>query len=273
SSLSDTVPQLKIALVGDSECGKTSVLMRYVHNQFSPLYIPTKKVVIENAVRKLNVPAGRVVSLALWDIPGKEDMDLYKSYFRNLDAAIVVVDMTDEGSMNMSPVWKQIVLINTTQTQTTLENTNNNQVTTITVEETPVDPETFPVLLLGTKYDIIEQKIRAERLKFLDSNPNIEDIRPWIGPDGKEIKPACVQKLEDIAREHNFVSSVHVSSKDADNTVHLALQSLVRHVLEKKFLPRKLKEKEQKVEKEKKVEIFYEKLEMTDVESVSMLRQ
>ena len=33
-----------------------------------------------------------------------------------------------------------------------------------------------------------------------------EDIRPWIGPDGKEIKPACVQKLEDVAREHNFVS-------------------------------------------------------------------
>ena len=43
---------------------------------------------VENDVRKLNVPANTVVSLTLWDIPGREDMDLHKSYFRNLDAAI-----------------------------------------------------------------------------------------------------------------------------------------------------------------------------------------
>ena len=43
---------------------------------------------LENDVRKLNVPANTVVSLTLWDIPGREDMDLHKSYFRNLDAAI-----------------------------------------------------------------------------------------------------------------------------------------------------------------------------------------
>ena len=29
-----------------------------------------------------------MVSLTLWDIPGREDMDIHKSYFRNLDAAI-----------------------------------------------------------------------------------------------------------------------------------------------------------------------------------------
>ena len=42
----------------------------------------------ETDVRKLNVPANTVVSLTLWDIPGREDMDLHKTYFRNLDAAI-----------------------------------------------------------------------------------------------------------------------------------------------------------------------------------------
>lgn len=42
----------------------------------------------ENVVRKLNVPANTVVSLTFWDIPGREDMDLHKAYFRNLDAAI-----------------------------------------------------------------------------------------------------------------------------------------------------------------------------------------
>ena len=48
----------------------------------------TKFFLTENDVRKLNVPANTVVSLTLWDIPGREDMDIHKSYFRNLDAAI-----------------------------------------------------------------------------------------------------------------------------------------------------------------------------------------
>ena len=42
----------------------------------------------ENVVRKVNVPAHTVVSLTFWDIPGREDMDIHKAYFRNLDAAI-----------------------------------------------------------------------------------------------------------------------------------------------------------------------------------------
>jgi len=42
----------------------------------------------ENVVRKVNVPAHTVVSLTFWDIPGQEDMDMHKAYFRNLDAAI-----------------------------------------------------------------------------------------------------------------------------------------------------------------------------------------
>jgi len=42
----------------------------------------------ENVVSKVNVPAHTVVSLTFWDIPGREDMDLHQSYFRNLDAAI-----------------------------------------------------------------------------------------------------------------------------------------------------------------------------------------
>ena len=31
---------------GDPQVGKTSVMLRYLRNQFSPMYIPTKKVAI-----------------------------------------------------------------------------------------------------------------------------------------------------------------------------------------------------------------------------------
>lgn len=43
---------------------------------------------VESAVKKINVPGHTVASLTIWDIPGREDMDLHKTYFRDLDAAI-----------------------------------------------------------------------------------------------------------------------------------------------------------------------------------------
>lgn len=46
---------------------------------------------VESAVKKINVPGHTVASLTIWDIPGREDMDLHKTYFRDLDAAIGMV--------------------------------------------------------------------------------------------------------------------------------------------------------------------------------------
>ena len=43
---------------------------------------------LESAVKKINVPGHTVASLTIWDIPGREDMDLHKTYFRDLDAAV-----------------------------------------------------------------------------------------------------------------------------------------------------------------------------------------
>jgi GTPase SAR1 family protein len=47
-----------------------------------------KIIFLESAVRKINVPGHSVVGLTIWDIPGQEDIDLYSTYFKNLDAAI-----------------------------------------------------------------------------------------------------------------------------------------------------------------------------------------
>ena len=45
----------------------------------------------ENVVRKLNIPQNQVASVTMWDLPGREDMDIRESYFRNVDAAIGII--------------------------------------------------------------------------------------------------------------------------------------------------------------------------------------
>ena len=45
-------------------------------------------VCIGNAVRKVNIPYEVIVSVTLWDLPGREEMDLRKSYYKDVDAAM-----------------------------------------------------------------------------------------------------------------------------------------------------------------------------------------
>ena len=43
---------------------------------------------IGNVVKKVNVPCEAIVSVTLWDLPGREEMDLRRSYYKDVDAAI-----------------------------------------------------------------------------------------------------------------------------------------------------------------------------------------
>ncbi|KAL4232976.1 hypothetical protein ACF0H5_007663 [Mactra antiquata] len=253
-SLPPDLPCLKIALVGNPGVGKTSVMLRYLRNQFSQMYIPTKKVAIENVVRKLNVPAHTVVSLTFWDIPGREDMDLHKSYFRNLDAAIVIVDMTDPASIDMANVWKQTVLNKLTKTQLSEDKKE--------MKETPVDPINFPVLLLGNKYDIIEEEMYR----------NIASRKVSVStafPNDDELTHEAITQLENVADAHNFIGCVTVSARLQDSSVAMAIQSLVRSIFEKQGIPRKWKAVPPKPKPPKKDRPFhYDKLEKIDIEKV-----
>ncbi|XP_071113010.1 uncharacterized protein [Haliotis cracherodii] len=243
-----TVPAMKVVIVGDPSVGKTNIFLRYMRNQFSPLYIPTQRAVIENHVMKVNLPSHAVVSLSLWDIPGREDIDLYKSYFRNLDAAIVVVDVSDPESIMMANVWKQTVVTNIEKTRP-LGDGDETQEETGTLA---VDPVKFPVLLLGTKCDIVEQRMKTEgqslypqgkRLKDTDfSKLSSDDVEM---PDKGTEKPACVVELEKMAEDHNFVGSVMVSAREGDGSVHTAIQSFIRHILEDQFIERRWKPRTQ----------------------------
>ncbi|XP_041352204.1 uncharacterized protein LOC121370796 [Gigantopelta aegis] len=249
NSKTRSVSALKIAIVGDAEVGKTSILLRYIRNQFSPLYIPTKKPLIENVVKKLNLPSHSLTSVTFWDIPGREDINLYRTYFKNLDAAIVVVDLTDPDSISMGMVWKQIVLNNMFYTGHGAETGDTDPGS----RKIHVTTETFPVILLGTKYDIIESKFKEEgkhffpavqhgKVQLLKSEKSSEELqnRPV------EEKPECIHHMENMAKEHNFVGSVVVSARDGDGGVHSAIQSFVRHILEKHHMPRRWQTPEKK---------------------------
>ena len=64
------------------------------------------------------------------------------------------------SSIEMAPVWRQTILNNTFVTCPVKEASHGGQVKTMTMEEHPVNKETFPVLLMGNKFDVVSSSCR-----------------------------------------------------------------------------------------------------------------
>jgi small GTP-binding protein len=95
---------LKVVVVGNSGCGKTAIITRWVLDSFAPL---TKPTIGSNHERKrVTLPGSSLVDLCVWDTAGQEQFhSLMPLYARSAALAIVVAAITDESSFESIPMW------------------------------------------------------------------------------------------------------------------------------------------------------------------------
>lgn len=128
--MSKTKSQLKVIVLGDSGVGKTSLLNRFVTEEFSQIY---KATIGADFMRKEIIIEDKHISLQLWDTAGQERFQsLGSSFYRGADACILVYDITLQKSFDSIISWKQEFL---------------NQCG-------PNNPETFPFMVVGNKCDL-----------------------------------------------------------------------------------------------------------------------
>jgi small GTP-binding protein len=98
----------KIALLGDGAVGKTSLIARYVMNEFDEKYIQTigtriskKEVVVET------IDARYSINLIIWDILGqKEYRGVQFNAFKGVEGAIMVCDVTRPDTLtSLEEYW------------------------------------------------------------------------------------------------------------------------------------------------------------------------
>ncbi len=113
--VNDELPVMKkkICLIGDSRVGKTSLLKRFVTDEFHGKYIATisakifKKdlqVTIQNNGTKNVIN----MNLTIWDLIGHCDQEywaLLKRYYLNTDGALFVCDLTSKTSLDNLKNW------------------------------------------------------------------------------------------------------------------------------------------------------------------------
>ncbi len=102
----------KICLLGDFGVGKTSLVRRFVRQQFSDQYHSTIGVKVDTKELVLEVLGP--VKLVIWDIAGSETLDtLYKRYLTGAAGYILVADGTRghtlEGALRLQNQVREAV--------------------------------------------------------------------------------------------------------------------------------------------------------------------
>lgn len=98
----------KIVMVGDFSVGKTSLVRRFVFDEFSDSYLTTigvkvtkKELVINNSV---------IADFLLWDIAGSDKFtNISPEYIKGASAGIVVADLTRKSTIENIPVHIELL--------------------------------------------------------------------------------------------------------------------------------------------------------------------
>jgi len=93
----------KVVLLGEGCVGKTSLMLRYVQDQFNDKHLSTVQASFLS--KNLTVDGVRV-KLAIWDTAGQERFHaLGPIYYRDANGAILVYDITDRDSFDRVQNW------------------------------------------------------------------------------------------------------------------------------------------------------------------------
>ena len=92
----------KICLIGRFAVGKTSLVKRYINDQFGEKYKTTVGVSI--STKDVVLSEDEEVSLVIWDIAGFEQDGHYQHYLRGVHGVIWVVDGTEPESFEILDV-------------------------------------------------------------------------------------------------------------------------------------------------------------------------
>jgi len=99
----DRSVQVKLVLLGEAAVGKSSVVLRFVSNEFQPNKEPTIGAAFLTQKCRLE---DRVLRYEIWDTAGQERFhSLAPMYYRNAQAAVVVYDVTKGSSLEKAKSW------------------------------------------------------------------------------------------------------------------------------------------------------------------------
>ena len=99
----DFINKYKILLIGDSNVGKSSLLIRFSDGKYFDNFMPT--IGVDFRTKKMNIN-DEIINLEIWDTAGQDRFRaLTKLYYRNCYGALLVFDITNKKSFINIKNW------------------------------------------------------------------------------------------------------------------------------------------------------------------------
>ena len=97
----------KVLLLGDSDVGKSSLILRYTEETFNSKLV--NSIGVDFKMKKKEID-GKIIKVQIWDTAGHERFrSITYSYYRGANAIIIVFDLSDKKSFISITEWlKQI---------------------------------------------------------------------------------------------------------------------------------------------------------------------
>ena len=93
----------KILLIGDSQVGKSSLMIKYANDTFTSNNVPT--IGVDFKIKTIEID-GRRIKLQIWDTAGQEAFrSITRSYYRGAAGALLVYDITRRDTFNHLTTW------------------------------------------------------------------------------------------------------------------------------------------------------------------------
>ena len=163
--------KINIILLGNSEVGKTSFILRYTEDFFQPIYLTT--IGIDFKVKNITFSNNKSYKLFFYDTTGQEK---YKSISLNLiknsDGILLMYDITKKKSFESITNWMESIK--------------------------DIKEESFPIVLVGNKTDLKDKReVQKEEGKEIATKYGI-DFFEISNKDGINIEESCLSLVKKI---------------------------------------------------------------------------
>ena len=171
--------EYKIILLGDSGVGKTSIIKKFINNEFNEDIKCT--IDIDSLYKSIKIDKNLYTKLKIYDTAGQEKYrSLIKKYYQGTDGIILVFDLKSENSFNKLKSWINEISENTEKAQ---------------------------IILVGNKADLIERKIDEDKAETFAKQRDMKYIET-SAKEGTNILLLFEELALDINKKKQNDSSV-----------------------------------------------------------------